>query len=570
MLLVVGACSEAPPPPKPVADLVVDANRNGLLDPDDPAERAGKASWDSQHGAIFVANLDDDDKKGSADADDEVVNGAADLLDLSPIAVRPWPQATSSFTGTLTVDPASVSQVRLFRVDGPAGDPASYTAVQSPLALTALDLKKGVTLALEGRDFVTSTAQGAWTGLVDFELTVTNTVNHETATDHAILRVAPLILQYNTAPTQAVFYSQLYDDTRPLVDGIQPACSADSMSPTGLDLNALNLDYDQWAQDYFDVGYTSKPGPGGKPVGMKVAIRSAQDDRTAGEVAQKYFRGPDFAAVYKHGVPLDSQSYSLNSFGNWDVIPPYTKGDVSYPLGRNLWGAVPGNPDYSPDAVYADFIRAQKVQPAFNIDTSWLLVGHVDEFTSWVKTITPRGWGLLASSPKLARQMLMDLQAKGYGSTQMFVGKTDDMNQPAAISIDALLADPKIMAASQAAQMAIDDDIAALTDEIGLDPSEVTPMPFLWERVDGALIAYQPGTVNLLYFDGRVVIPDPFGPIIDGQDPFKTDLHQRLEPLGLQVYFADDWDEFHIAEGEVHCGTNVSRDMSAAWWESGR
>jgi protein-arginine deiminase len=303
---------------------------------------------------------------------------------------------------------------------------------------------------------------------------------------------------------------------------------------------------------------------------MKVAVRSAQDDRTAGEVASLYFRGPDFGSVYKHGAALNSHSYSLNSFGNWSVVPPYDKGTEHYPLGRNLWGAIPGNPDESPDAVYADFVRAQRVQPEINIDTSWLSVGHVDETISFVKSNTPRGWGMLVAAPAHARQMLLDLQSQGQGSARMFMGKTDVDGKPADVSVDQVLADAERLASSQDAQMYIDAEVAVLKDAIGLDDGEITPMPFLFEQSDGGLLAYQPGTVNLLHVDGQVVIPDPFGPTIGGQDPFKRDIQDRLSELGLTVSFADDWDLFHIEEGEVHCGTNVSRDLGLAWWESGR
>jgi protein-arginine deiminase len=202
------------------------------------------------------------------------------------------------------------------------------------------------------------------------------------------------------------------------------------------------------------------------------------------------------------------------------------------------------------------------------------VVGHVDEFLSWVKTNTPRGWGMLVASPRMARDMLTKLQAGGSGGVRMFETKYhyDRFGRaiPARIAIDKVLADANLMAASQRAQMHIDREAAKLQAEIGLAPSEVTPMPFLIENAYGAAGAYQPGTVNLLFVDGKVVIPDPFGPVINGEDPFKQDLRNRLGALGLKVFFADDWDLFHEQLGEVHCGTNVSRNLELAWWESGR
>ena len=35
--------------------------------------------------------------------------------------------------------------------------------------------------------------------------------------------------------------------------------------------------------------------------------------------------------------------------------------------------------------------------------------------------------------------------------------------------------------------------------------------------------------------------------------------------------WAEDWDLYHRAMGEVHCGTNATRKVpDSKWWESGR
>ena len=574
IFLLASACNHPSASQTPIVDLVVDANRSGLLEPGDPSEEQGKNAWDAQHGAVLLANLDDDDSKGQADASDDVVNGRKDIEDLSPVVVRAWPGAPDDATGVLTVDGAAAQMVHVFRVNGDAGDPASYAKVDpTSIALSAADLESGVQLAVEATDLVSSTQPGAWTGLVQLTLTVTPHAGAAPLTDAAQLRVAPLILQFNTAHTERVFYTDASTDTATLSDGIMKATFDAETQP--LELASLGLEVDVWSQDFFDLGWTGKPGPGGKEVGMHVAIRSAQPDRTAGQITTKVFLGPDFGAVEKHGDigQASSDSYSMNSFGNWDVIPPYTKGTESYPLGRNYWGAT-SSAGESPDATFQDFYRAQKVQPEINVDTHFLLVGHVDEFSSFVKTNTQRGWGLLLGSPKKARAMLMSMSSTGQGATQMFAGKMQYDNSgnasPAAISIDQVLANADLMAESQIAQMYIDEARAKLQGEIGLADDEITDIPFLFERSYGKALAYQPGTVNLLHVDGKVLIPDPFGPLIGGVDPFKDDLMKRLSALGLEVHFADDWDTFHEGDGEVHCGTNALRDLKLAWWTSGR
>ncbi|MCK6593357.1 MAG: protein-arginine deiminase, partial [Polyangiaceae bacterium] len=82
-----------PPPPPTVIDIVVDANRDGVVNPDDPADQDTENEWTAETGASFLANLDDDDDNAIRDADDEVVNGENDDKDLATIVIRPWPDA---------------------------------------------------------------------------------------------------------------------------------------------------------------------------------------------------------------------------------------------------------------------------------------------------------------------------------------------------------------------------------------------------------------------------------------------------------------------------------------------
>ena len=556
--------------------LIADGNRSGVIDPAATDEDAAPA--------ILLANLDDDDSDGKVDSADQKINGTADLDDLSPLLLRAWPEAPDTARVVLSLDSAAAGMAQLFQLRAGA-DPNvvdSWTYVAFPVTLTGAALRTDTRFAVEGTTLVTSTAAGAFDGHVRIRATL----DPESAksygvttplTDEVVLRVAPVVFQWNTAPTRRIFYTKDQGDTQSLADGIQPVADALGITLEGIDPTKYGGDDDVWMQDFIDFGQMSRPGEHGA-VTMRVAIRSAQPDRVAGKIAHGRFFGPDFASVDVHnpdGSGSDS-SYSMNSFGNWDVIPPYSRGGTQFPLGRNLWGAT-GNPKTSPDPVYADFVRAQRVQPEVHIDTSWLLVGHVDEFTSFVQANTARGFLLLVADVPAARAMLRAATDAGQGSARLFVGKTTytaDPNSnalvPADRSIDDTLADADLMAASQVAAAYIDEGRAHLQTEIGLADDEIVSMPGLYENVFGGALAWIPGTVNLLHTNGRLVIPDPFGPIIDGQDLFKTDLNTRLTARGLMPAYADDWDTFHLGEGEVHCGSNVLRDLPTSWWEGGR
>lgn len=567
-----------PPPPAPIVRIVVDANRNGVLDLATNDDDEGRNGFDAKRGAVVLANIDDDDRNAVADADSDAVDGDADVQDLSPLAIRAWPKAPDGTTARIMLDGVSAPRMRLFRVDGPPELAASYAPMidLAVLEFTTEELRAGIPLAIEARTLRLKTAANAWDGRAHLTLELFDAGGGVVGRDEAQLRVAPVLFQFNTAPTERVLFANSGGAADTLAEGITPVCT-DGIAKE--QIAQRRWSFDPWTQDYFDVAYISRPGPGGKPVGMKVALRAAQPDRTAGDIVNTRFRGPDFAALYVRvpgGIDAESHGYSMNSFGNWDVIPPYVKGADKFPLGRNIWGEGEGDGE-QPDPEFVDFVHAQAVQPGLTVDTSWLAVGHVDEYLTWVKTNTPRGWGMLVADPALARDMLLGLQANGHGETPLFVGRTliemtgmREREVSATRTIDQILANADVMATSQAAQATIDLEVAALAEELGLADAELTPMPFLFERVFGAAVAYQPGTVNLLHANGRVAIAKPFGPAIDGADPFETDLVTRLGSLGLEVSFVDNWDTYHRNMGEVHCGTNVSRDMTLAWWESGR
>src|SRR6185436_7512305 len=80
--------------------LLADNNRNGAIDLEDPTEQKGRDTWDDSHGAVFLANIDDDtlrcpktgldaDLAKCFDAADDIVNGDDDLLDMAPIKTKP-------------------------------------------------------------------------------------------------------------------------------------------------------------------------------------------------------------------------------------------------------------------------------------------------------------------------------------------------------------------------------------------------------------------------------------------------------------------------------------------------
>ncbi|NUQ75544.1 MAG: hypothetical protein HUU21_18520 [Polyangiaceae bacterium] len=576
-----------PPPPPTVIDIVVDANRDGVVNPDDPADQDKENEWTAETGASFLANLDDDDDNAIRDADDEVVNGENDDKDLATIVIRPWPDAPDGATGVFAMDALSAENVRLFKrgLDGPwylvAGSIGKCVTASDPCQavptwnLTIEEVRQGMTLGIEARRFRTSDDPDTWTGMVDLSYSVLDkdgaVITAEEVPDgfdHAKMRVAPWMLFGNLSKFDTA-YSEDYDKnfTAQLEVPLMEA---------GMTYVKISNYADQWVQDWFQTGWTSIPGPDGTVRGMRIFNPRPWAQSGNGSPytwLKKNKLGPDAGVVqifetYNTGDTFDSH-------GNHDLLPPYTNGADSFPYGRIILGS-------GVLKETREFYMAQKIQaPFLKVNTAWLLVGHVDEVFSYVPAATPRGWKLLVGSPRLAREMLEKSSTDGHGDVQMFIGKKWWGGADAAITIDEVLADTDIMTWSQDAQTEIDEMLDIIRKAVGLADDEIIEIPYLFEQDSGGLVAYNPGTANLLAFGDYVVHADPFGPAVNGEDLFKKDLQDRLgTPVnqlgstgqGLFVNFADDWSLYHILLGEVHCASNVDGPPPAneKWWEVGR
>jgi protein-arginine deiminase len=360
----------------------------------------------------------------------------------------------------------------------------------------------------------------------------------------------------------------------PFIHGLDTAATASGVGYWRIEDHMWR---DHWTEDYFQTGFSSIPWADGQVHGMRVKMprpwgRNGENEANLPwTYLLDYHVYPDAGAVKVYDVDHSGDSY--DSYGNHDLIPPYVNGDQSYPYGRIVYGS-----GVLPET--KAFYEAQQVQaPALTLDTSWLIVGHIDEVFSYVPAATERGWKLMVGSPRLAREMLQNWQAQGRGSELMFSGRRWSDGSNAAVTIDDALADQDLMAWSQQGQAEIDTILGIMQAEVGLSDDEIIEIPFLMEQDYGLLVAHNPGTVNSLVFGNTIVVPDPFGPMIDGVDGFKQDLLDRLatpalgvgyEGQGLAVFFADDWDWYHALLGEVHCDTNQDGPPAAEvkWWEA--
>ncbi|MFB4196570.1 protein-arginine deiminase family protein [Streptomyces carpaticus] len=509
--------------------------------------------------------LSDDALAACHDAADERVSGPEDALDLAPLEVAAVPDAGEAAYATVTVDAAAAPYTRLFVRDGD-----TYTPLGPDGRLAADRLRAGVHLALEATDPVRDPA--VWDGTIDVTLEVTD--GGRTARDAARLRVAPLILTHDLLPLDRLVISdngtspqdaerEGYDPTRPAApvekgeDVFRTELTA-ALEQAGLEGRLMEYPTggDRWMRDQFITGYFAVPTPDGGVRRMSVLLRSADvmpegstaefPLRDAGRPAFSVLRGPGTAVLQEYtaervGDGERAQLWgSFSSTGNFLVAPP----DEQWPAGRVLYGSDGG--DAAPDAAFVRLLEAQREQAPLAVDTSWLGVGHIDEFLSFVPAGTPRGWAAVVADPERGLEL----------------AESDD---------------PAVLAGTRLAVAGVDAALEVLRTELALTDEEIIRVPALFERLEVPGYPRQdivanalPAVVNGVETGtgtGTFLAPDP------RHAGFRAATEEAFAAAGASgVAWVDAW-EYAFAVGTVggdlHCVTNALRDLSAAgpWWE---
>jgi len=568
--LFTAGCSDDDDDGEVVVDLRADVNRNGTVDLADPTEDEAEEAWDETHGAIFLANIDDDqgtcpdtgtDEELAAcnDAADEVVNGESDLIDMAELRTLPYADAPDDAFGKLNLSEPGGEYVRLFRKTG-----SSYVVYSAGEELSAADLRAGIEFRLEGKDFVRDSA--VWDGYLDITFIVM-TAGFEYS-DKVRFRVSPLIFHHHLNDIKTAYVTAFNFGASAAFRGdLQAALNAAAVEQPLFEFWEIN---DQWTQDFMDTAYMSMPAQDGQHI-IHVNFRSPNYGnklRTPGRVVFTVLRGPDVAGAVQYDPTHPNYMDSLNSFGNLEVIPPFTHEGVSWPFGRVVQGSTA---TYYPDKSFRTMLEAQQVQSPVSIDTEWLIVGHVDEAFSYVEVESERGWILLANDPIMAIAMLQEQEDAGFGDVVMFEGMTWMEGQSAEITISEVLSDPDLMDANAWAAIKVAEMITAYKTITGISDEEIEPVPFLHQEVYGYSLAYQPGTTNSIVISrGHFASPATHGPVINGHDIFQTQLTDALAAFGISTHYVENWDLYHALWGEIHCGCAVTRDIPTEdkWWES--
>lgn len=318
---------------------------------------------------------------------------------------------------------------------------------------------------------------------------------------------------------------------------------------------------DQWMQDTMEPGVFAMPAAASTVLlpAVVTGMRAGFGQAAAGLDLQMKERLRERGDVtIETGVPREESRW-IDWFGNIEVSPPHTdRSGRHFPFGRIITGR---QRELVMHPAVMKFFEAQGVQwPPIVIDTSWLLIGHVDEVINFVPARTSTGYKVLLPSPRAARDMLERLLAEGHGDLLVFADTRDQTT----------VRELRDTAAASDENAAIDATIAQTREQLmtelnlGVDDFVMVPCPFQRGR------PLVPNAVNCLVANGHIVASEPRGPRVDGVDRFEVAIRDALAPCDARVTFVDAWRGYHQAAGEVHCGTNAFRRLrNAEWWKTG-
>jgi protein-arginine deiminase len=424
------------------------------------------------------------------------------------------------------------------------------------------------------------------------------TAGGKTTTDTVALRAAPLLTHHHLQRAEQLLVANVSKQrwapveyqkmSAKFVADLKAAAKRAGVKQPVTELTRYG---DLWVQDFFEPMYLSMPGPGGRTHVTRVLFRSHQPWRDAGLELYERLRGPGVGVVQL--TPNARAGGTLDSMGNLETIPPYSHNRKSYPAGRVIMGM--RKPE-APSSVVRSLIAAQGLQSPLLLDTSWLAVGHVDEFVQFLPAKTPRGWRVAVADPDAGLKLLRTAKSGGHGSKPLFSRPKAD-----GPTIDRALADGRLLADNALAARKIKENLALLKRETGLSDSEIVRVPTLFrsygergssrkalgrldqrqivsDRFDAGtpgtqnvseirrMSAYIPGAVNgIVVSPTRYIAAQQWGPVIGGKDLFGVAVAAVYRKAGFQVDYLDDW-LYHLGSGEVHCGTNTLRVATAPWW----
>jgi len=535
--------------------------------PDGADELAGQEDL-LNAGEALIVNGDDDDDDGVRDWEDMYLNGADDALDLAPILVRLPSLHGKGWTATLSLDGASVGHARLFRFDGGDAVPQKGNGtIEIPF------LSDTVAFGVEAFHFP---GQEGFDGYIELTAEVRDELGQIVEQDSAQMRVAPLILTSSLNPPKRVLA---------VFDSVEQAGFLEQLSvllgPQGTavqwvgQLSDLPLPVpladDLWLQDAVEIGFTTLPAAP-EPHVLFFALEAPRG-KPLDLAAREALLGPDMGWV-ECAVPFENPP-AQHGFANLELSPVLLADEMYVPYGRLYAGFDPfGSAQEALHPEVAAFLESQQMQgPIVQVDTGWLSSGMVDEMIAWIPWnggpgCCGKGFVMLKPSPQAGLDLLEELSTAGHGAALLLEGTANE------VAVDDLLSDIDFVAFNQGLQVRIDAAMETPITAFGLIEEDMVSLPVLFKPAaqeglpgNDKAVALLPSPINSLVLGKLAIVPDPHGPMVDGEDQFAAAVITAVEPYSEVVELIDDWAAFEAVGAGVHRATQIVRlPFNIEWW----
>jgi protein-arginine deiminase len=513
---------------------------------DGPRSRGDDVARRDRPPLVLIPNIDDDNGDGVPDVSAAPLAVGADdeLLQVSVYADTKLPR------GAMVRAEIAEPWVRFARVFVRTASSEGPRFVQTPVEIDRSEArKKGVAIGIEAADFPADDRPSTIEVTVTFE-----TPDGRPVRERKILfAVTPFLLSSCVDPADEVQVVKT-KATEEFVRNLRPLVES-----TGARLETIEdttiPEHDIWIQDAVEIGYATD----GERV-MPVALHGNRG-RELDTIVAKQKLGRDFAVI-KKGDFRGRQAEWIDWYGNLEVSPPVTANGREFRNGR-FYAGTQTERAMHPEVIR--FLEAQGAQgPVLWLDTSWLVIGHVDETVSWVPSKVGAPFRMMIPSPRLAVEILKQAERDAPGGilnrgTKRERDKPGEFERPVA----AALMDKRLMAAQDYVQGKIDAVRRTLQEGLGVADADIIEIPVLFSSdsrwFPGRYFSETVNMVNGLLLGNDYIVPDPRGPLVDGKDVLLQAVKDRLEPLGCRVVPLDCFDPYHRGGGEIHCGTNATR-----------
>jgi protein-arginine deiminase len=495
---------------------------------------------------MLIPNIDDDNADGIPDAMEAPLAVGTDDDVLQVRVAPPGGLPQGAVVRAEVAEPWSRFARVFIRTTTPHGPVFLVSSAPADPDAAGTD---GFVIGIEAADFAAPGRPSTIAVNVTFETKEGRPLRKETIR----CAVAPFLISTCLNPAERVQVVRT-KMTEAFVRNLQPLVAA-----AGAELEIIEgpqiPEHDIWIQDAVEIGTASD----GERV-MHVALRGNRGRELDALFAKKVL-GRDFGVIEKGDFRGKAAEW-IDWYGNLEVSPPLTAHGRAYKDGR-IYAGTQGVRAMHPEVI--KFLEAQGAQaPVLWLDTSWLVIGHVDETVSWVPSTVGTPYRMMIPSPRLAVEILGQAEKDAPGQilnrgTRRAGDKPGEFERPVAEA----LADEGLMAAQRLVQLKIDGVRRTLQAELGVADQDIVEIPVLFnssnDRFRDRYFAETVNMVNGLLVGNTYIVPDPHGPLVGGKDVLLQAIRDRLEPLGVRVVPLDCFYPYHRWGGEIHCGTNATR-----------